>query len=190
MATRSPVPGLAEKQCHDVAHRPPHILSQLHRPLLVFIFLSRSFICRDPYVSHLFGRCSLLTGACCISTSIAARSWGIRPPHISHIYASRTLDIDHSPRKATDENDAGIVVPDKACTAPPFRTPFARCSSFVSTPSALMVSALTIAARSSGRFRPPPLPSRVMVTCLCKRMRKKEVRNHKRRGAKITCRLL
>ena len=95
MATRSPVPGLAEKQCHDVAHRPPHILSQLHRPLLVFIFLSRSFICRDPYVSHLFGRCSLLTGACCISTSIAARSWGIRPPHISHIYASRTLDIDH-----------------------------------------------------------------------------------------------
>ena len=115
---------------------------------------------------------------------------GIRPPHISHICASRTLDIDHSPRKATDENDAGIVVPDKACTAPPFRTPFARCSSFVSTPSALMVSALTIAARSFGRFRPPPLPSRVMVTCLCKRMRKKEVRNHKRRGAKTTCRLL
>ena len=94
-------------------------------------------------------------------------------------YASRTLDIDHSPRKATDENDTGIVVTDEACTAPPFRTPFARCSSFVSTPSAPMVSALTIAVRSSGRVRPPPLPPRVMVTCLCKRMRKKEVRNHR-----------
>ena len=37
-------PGLAEKRCHDIAHRPPHILSQLYRPLLIVTFRSRSFV--------------------------------------------------------------------------------------------------------------------------------------------------
>ena len=59
-------PGLAEKQCHDIAHRPPHILSQLHRPLLVFTFLSRSFVGIPMF--HIY-----LVGALCLPVHVASR---------------------------------------------------------------------------------------------------------------------
>ena len=59
-------PGLVEKLCHDIAHRPPHVLSQLHRPLLVFTFLSRSFVGIPMF--HIY-----LVGALCVPVHVASR---------------------------------------------------------------------------------------------------------------------
>ena len=137
-------PGLAEKRCHDIAHRHSHppasaYLESTVPPLLAATFRSRSFAC------FTFGR---FTGTCNLGVDRGSAFWA--SPASSHAqYARRTWDTDHATRITIDAGDTGIVVPD--CTVPPFRTPCARCSSLVST-SAPMVSALTIEA-SEARSR-------------------------------------
>lgn len=143
--TRSPDPpvwprsGVMILPTGILIHQPPHILSQLYRPLLAATFRSRSFAC------FTFGR---FTGTCNLGVDRGSAFWA--SPASSHAqYARRTWDTDHATRITIDAGDTGIVVPD--CTVPPFRTPCARCSSLVST-SAPMVSALTIEA-SEARSR-------------------------------------
>ena len=83
--TRSPDPpvwprsGVMILPTGILIHQPPHILSQLYRPLLAATFRSRSFAC------FTFGR---FTGTMVhvISVSIAARPSGrVRPPHMPNM---------------------------------------------------------------------------------------------------------